>query len=180
MGVNLTIKQENFCQKYSECGNASEAYRFAYSCGNCTDEVVWVKASELLKIGKVSVRVKELREALATKAQLKKEDKLVMLEEMLAVRSSDYFANGGEFKGFDALTEAQQLCLASYKKEPTKFGVKETITLYDRLKIIEIHNKMVGDDAPTQHEFNIAPNFNITIDTNVPKFAENESDIDPR
>jgi phage terminase small subunit len=26
----LTIKQEKFCNKYLECGNASEAYRYAY------------------------------------------------------------------------------------------------------------------------------------------------------
>ena len=54
----LTIKQEKFCNKYLECGNASEAYRFAYDCSRMTDNVISVKASQLLSNGKVTVRVK--------------------------------------------------------------------------------------------------------------------------
>ncbi len=63
----LTAKQEKFCIKYVECGNASEAYRFSYSCKKMKDHVVWVKASELLKVGKVAVRVKELQQEIADK-----------------------------------------------------------------------------------------------------------------
>ena len=55
----LTIKQEKFCNKYLECGNASEAYRFAYDCSRMTDNVISVKASQLLSNGKVTVRVKQ-------------------------------------------------------------------------------------------------------------------------
>ncbi|WFE85066.1 terminase small subunit [Parabacteroides chongii] len=45
----LTIKQENFCNYYLECGNASEAYRRAYSCSKMKDESVNSRAYELLK-----------------------------------------------------------------------------------------------------------------------------------
>ena len=61
MSDKLTIKQEKFAQKFVECGNASEAYRHAYNAGNMTNEVIWVKASELLSSGKVSVRVDQLK-----------------------------------------------------------------------------------------------------------------------
>ncbi len=57
----LTVKQENFCCKYVELGNASEAYRLAYDASNMKPETINVKASELLKNGKVSVRVDELK-----------------------------------------------------------------------------------------------------------------------
>ena len=40
----LTIKQENFCNYYIESGNASDAYRRAYSCEKMKDETVNRKA----------------------------------------------------------------------------------------------------------------------------------------
>lgn len=58
---NLTPKQEAFALAYVETGNASEAYRRAYNAENTQPHVVWVKASELLANGKVSVRVAELQ-----------------------------------------------------------------------------------------------------------------------
>jgi phage terminase small subunit len=64
--AGLTIKQETFCQKYIETGNASEAYRQAYNSKGKT-EVVAPEASRLLATPKVAARVAELREAV-TKA----------------------------------------------------------------------------------------------------------------
>ncbi len=51
----MTIKQENFCNYYVETGNASEAYRRAYSCSKMKDGTVKVKAAELLKNGNFTV-----------------------------------------------------------------------------------------------------------------------------
>jgi len=59
--MTLTIKQENFCMKYIEAGNASEAYRKAYDAENMKPEVIHVKANELLNNGKVTVRIEELQ-----------------------------------------------------------------------------------------------------------------------
>lgn len=57
----MTPKQEAFARIYVETSNASEAYRQAYDVGeNTKPEVVWVKACENLKNGKVAVRVAEL------------------------------------------------------------------------------------------------------------------------
>ena len=61
--MNLTPKQEAFAQKYVECGNASEAYRYAYDVGEDTKpETIWENASRTLSDGKVSARVVELQE----------------------------------------------------------------------------------------------------------------------
>ena len=58
----LTIKQETFCQEYlTNGGNASDAYRTAYDAHSVKPEVIWVRASELLKNSKVAVRIKELQ-----------------------------------------------------------------------------------------------------------------------
>lgn len=63
MSSELNPKQERFTQLYVETGNASEAYRQAYN-SKAKPEVVNVKACELLKTGKISVRVRQLREEL--------------------------------------------------------------------------------------------------------------------
>ncbi len=59
--AGLTQKQEAFALAYVETGNASEAYRRSYNAENTKPEVIWVKASEVLSHGKVSVRVAELQ-----------------------------------------------------------------------------------------------------------------------
>lgn len=59
--AKLSIKQEKFCNYYLECGNASEAYRRAYSCSNMKDESINRKAIELLNNGKITARVKSFK-----------------------------------------------------------------------------------------------------------------------
>lgn len=50
----MTPKQEKFCHKYLELGNASEAYRLVYSCTRMKEKQVWEEASKLLKRPKVA------------------------------------------------------------------------------------------------------------------------------
>lgn len=59
--LKLTPKQEQFCQLYIELGNASEAYRQAYDADSMSEGTVNTKASELLKNGKITVRLKQIR-----------------------------------------------------------------------------------------------------------------------
>lgn len=61
MDRSLTQKQENFCLAYIETGNASEAYRQAYSSGKMTAATVHRKAKELMDNGKIPARLEELR-----------------------------------------------------------------------------------------------------------------------
>ena len=86
----LTIKQEKFCNKYIECGNASEAYRYAYDCGKMMDKSVWEKASELLKNVKVSSRVSELQRKLEEKSDITKER---VLQELKSIGFSEINKN---------------------------------------------------------------------------------------
>jgi phage terminase small subunit len=57
----LTDKQEKFAQEYIRCKNASQAYRNSYNAGTMSDNVIHVKACEVLKTGNVAVRINELR-----------------------------------------------------------------------------------------------------------------------
>ena len=57
----LTVKQEMFCLKYIETGNASEAYRYAYEVNKtCKAETVHRSAKEVLDNPKIATRLEEL------------------------------------------------------------------------------------------------------------------------
>ena len=65
--MTLTAKQEAFCQAIADGMTQADAYRTAYNAVNMKPESVQVKACELTKDGKISVRVAELRSKLAQK-----------------------------------------------------------------------------------------------------------------
>ncbi|WP_337137035.1 terminase small subunit [Morganella morganii] len=77
----LTVKQEKFCQAYVETGNASEAYRSAYSADKMKAATVNSKAYELLNNGEITVRVAELQQEHRTKHNITVSDLLRELEE---------------------------------------------------------------------------------------------------
>lgn len=84
MRKGLTIQQEKFCLKYHECGNASEAYKYAYPRSlkwkydslNC-------EASKLRNNTKVLQRIKELEEEAQQASLITKEGNLKILHEIM-------------------------------------------------------------------------------------------------
>ena len=79
--LNLTPKQESFCQLYIELGNASEAYRQSYDADSMNENTVHVKASELLSNGKVSVRIEQIRSEHKKRHNITVDTLLLELEE---------------------------------------------------------------------------------------------------
>ncbi len=79
--INLTPKQEKFCQLYIELGNASEAYRQAYGASKMKPETINTKAKELLKNGPITVRIKELRAEHKERHNITVDDLITELEE---------------------------------------------------------------------------------------------------
>ena len=69
----LTPKQEAFVLAYLETGNATEAYRRAYDAEGMGEATINVKACELLKNGKVAVRLQVLQERAAAKVVLSRQ-----------------------------------------------------------------------------------------------------------
>lgn len=60
--MGLTPKREKFCQEMAKLGNQRQAYKKAFNCKNMKDEVIDVRASELMRDSKVKVRLSELAE----------------------------------------------------------------------------------------------------------------------
>lgn len=59
--VNLTAKQEAFCQGIADGLGQADSYRAAYGCEDWKDNVIYSKASVLMRNGKVMERIRELR-----------------------------------------------------------------------------------------------------------------------
>lgn len=81
MSKGLTPKQEKFCQKYLETGNASEAYRQAYNAKNMKPEAINVNASKLLANTKIALRVETLQNATVKRHEITVDDLIRELEE---------------------------------------------------------------------------------------------------
>ena len=80
-GVVLTPKQESFCQKYIELGNASEAYRQSYDADDMNTNTVNRKAKELLDNGKITARVGQIKREHKKRHNMTIDDLLLELEE---------------------------------------------------------------------------------------------------
>ena len=101
--MNLTPKQEAFCQAYLETGNASEAYRIAYNVKEDTkDTTINVTSSKLLKNPKIGLRVKELQSQLEERHNITKDQ---LVEEYLDIirthKKLRGFFNGKNIKAGD-------------------------------------------------------------------------------
>ncbi len=77
----LTPKNEKFCQNIITGMSGTDAYRNAYNCQNTKDNVIYVRACELLKKPEVAIRIDELRQAVAQKSQITALDLIEQLEE---------------------------------------------------------------------------------------------------
>ena len=104
----LTPKQEAFCNYYMETGNASEAYRKAYSCSKMKNAIINVKACELLQNGKIAVRVQELQNEAKNKFDLSKERILAELSSIAFSSIAEMHNTWIERKEFDKLTPEQK------------------------------------------------------------------------
>ena len=152
--MKLSVKQEKFCNYYIECGNASEAYRRAYSCSNMKDESINVKADELLNNGKITVRVKELQEELKRKSDITKEEVLNMLKSFMYadIRNFLTIKNGNViFKDSEDWTDEMAMQVESVKQG--KEGIE--IKLNGRTWTIQRICKMLGFDSPQDMNINI-------------------------
>ena len=79
--LNLTPKQESFCQLYIELGNASEAYRQSYDADSMNENTVHRNASALLNNSKVAPRVEQIRKEHAMRHNITVDSLLIELEE---------------------------------------------------------------------------------------------------
>ncbi|MEG1749945.1 MAG: terminase small subunit [Tannerellaceae bacterium] len=156
--MKLTIKQENFCNLYMETGNATEAYRRAYDCGNMKYDTIVKRAGELLNNGVITGRLEKMRTQLNEQSNIRKQQ---ILEELKAMAFSD-IGDFVEFDGttlaikpFEDLTIPQRRMIEAIKKG--KYGIE--IRLHGKTFAIDRICKMLGFDAPIIMEQKINTGF---------------------
>ena len=164
----LTPKQEKFCNLYLETGNASKAYRGAYSCDKMKDTTVNRKAAELLKNGKITAEVRLMQSELKKTSDIKKE---AILEELSCIAFStieDYVKFDGkrlEFKSFEELTEKQLRAIESIRH--TKYGIE--IRLHGKNWTIERICRILGFDKPEELNLQLNKLSESDLDTIIEK-----------
>lgn len=156
----LTIKQEKFCDKYLECGNASQAYRYAFSCEKMKPETINNKAYMLLIKGEIRARVDELKKQLQSKSEITKE-KLLSEYTKIGFSSIAHLHNTWiDRKAFQELTDDQKAAIKSISTRTRRvmagtlpIEIQEVkIELYDKLRALDSIVKMLGFDAPIKTE----------------------------
>ena len=158
--MKLSVKQENFCNYYIETGNASEAFRRAYECGNMKDKVIWVKACETLKKEKIQARIEELRKEVKSQSDISKEK----LEELRCIAFADIrdfleIKDGKViFKDSEKWTDEMSRAVESVRD--TREGIE--IKLNGKAWSISRICKILGYDEPTKIDIK---NMLLDIDT---------------
>lgn len=155
MGKRLTRKQEQFCNYYVECGNASEAYRLAYVCSDTKDKSVWEMASNLLKNAKVSSRVAELREEQKKKSDIRKEDVLKVLRAIMNADIRDFLTlRDGMLTFKDSSEWTDEMAMQVESVRQTRDGIE--LKLNGKAWSIQRICKMLGFDTPKELNVNMA------------------------
>ncbi|WP_435008001.1 terminase small subunit [Tundrisphaera lichenicola] len=117
MSDKLTPKQEAFCLRYIETGNATEAYRLAYDAGDMKPASISRKAFELLENVKITAYLAELKAR-----QLKRHDVTVdrVLAEYAKLAFLDIrkaFDEQGNLKGIHELDDDTAAAIAGLEVE---------------------------------------------------------------
>lgn len=180
MSNELSIKQEKFCNYYLESGNASEAYRRAFSCSKMAEKTIWEKASILLSKDKVRARVELLRSELQRRSDITKDEAVGILADIaranivdaLVVRKSQDFTTilVGDIS---KLPLNIQRSILSVKSSDKGYEVK----LYNKIDAIEKLSKLLGWDAPVKQEVSsMYPNYTIQVVTRKEDVDHEDSD----
>jgi phage terminase small subunit len=137
MADGLTLKQEAFCRAYIKTGNASEAYRLSYDAKSMKDAAVHVKASELLKNGKVTVRVAEIQAEAAKRNDISTDKVLRELALIGFSNMLDYIQtqeDGSAYVDLSKLTREQAAAIGEITSETYMEGAGDEARPVKRTK----------------------------------------------
>lgn len=164
----LTQKQERFCLHYLNSGNATEAYKHAYSTKNMKPETVNNKAYGLTQKGEIRARLDELTQAAKSNAVMTKQEALELLSVKARIKISDVCdfkqsqvgndENGDPVyqtvwtvKNAEDIDPDVAVCIKSVTV--TKQGPK--IELYDSIASKKLLSDMLGWNAPVESNVNV-------------------------
>ena len=151
MSGGLTPKQEAFCQRYIETGNATEAYRLAYDAKGMKPSSVSRKAFELLENVKITAYLADLKAR-----QLKRHDVTVdrVLAEYAKLAFLDIrkaFDADGNLRPIHELDDDTAAAIAGLEVEALFEGRGADRELTGRLHKLKLSDKKGALDSLAKH-----------------------------
>lgn len=147
--MSLTIKQEKFVLKYYECGNASEAYRYAYNCGRMKPETIHNKAYNLLQKDEIRARLDKLKSETYQRNKATVDETLSLMSDMLRVDIADVLDDNGVLKKLSEIPKAARMAILAIETDEIlikdqKIGETRKVKLTDRTKLADMFLKHFG------------------------------------
>jgi phage terminase small subunit len=143
----LTVKQENFCQKYVEIGNASAAYRYAYDCKKMKPETINTKAFELIRNGKIADRLKELHGIHLKRHEVTVDRIVSELEKLAFLDVRKLFNDDGTLKPLSELDNHTAAAIISIEVEELYDEEDKKKVRIGRTKKVKIADKKASLDS---------------------------------
>jgi phage terminase small subunit len=163
----LTPKQEAFCQRYIETGNASEAYRLSYNAARMKPETVNRKAFDVLANGNIAARLDELRAHHMRRHEVTVDRIVSELAKIAFANAQDFFAwgpSGVTVKASDDLTEDQRAVVCEVSQTVTAEGGTIRVKLSDKQAALEKLGKHLGMFVDRSESKNTNVNYNISAE----------------
>lgn len=151
--MSLTEKQERFCQAYIEFGDKSKAYRYAYDADAMNINTVYVKAHELFKEDKITVRIEELQKEIRERNKVKIDDVLGKLADMINFDIAEIYDDEGRLKPIKDIPKPHREMISSVKVyedfmtiagQREKIGETKEVKILNKLDVIEKFMKHLG------------------------------------
>ena len=165
----LTAKQKAFCREYTKCWNGTEAAIKAGYSQKIANRI----ASENLSKHDIQEEIAKLQAPALKKAEVTRESLVKELSKIAFSSISHLHNTWVERKEFDQLTQDQKDCIQEIDTKVIRRTDSDgnpldveyvRIKLYDKMRAVELLNKMLGYNEP--EKFDVSNNingFNITI-----------------
>lgn len=181
--MELTEKQEKFCQAYIEFGNKSEAYRQAYDADAMNVNSVRVAANEVYNVPNVSLRIEELQKEIRERNKVKIDDVLGVLTDMLKFDISELYDENDNLKSIKEIPKEHRQMILSIKSfeefqgsgvQRELIGYTKEVRTLNKLDVIEKFMKHLGGYEKDNYQKKIEVTNNIITDE---KIAEIKSKL---
>ena len=176
----LTDKQKRFCEEYVIDWNATRAAKAA----GYSEKTAGSIGSENLSKPEIQSYIKYIQKDLSKIAGVSALRNILELKKLAYTNLASFKEDWTRFKDFKDLTEDQRAAISEMTHSETTFGedgLKQTfkIKLHDKLKAIDMLNKMLGfDKDDEQNDDSFKGNININIGGIKQELPDNEQDIE--
>src|SRR6478736_6432823 len=150
--MELTEKQEKFCQAYIELSDKSKAYRVAYDADAMNSNSVAVAAQEVFKNPNVTLRIEELQKELRERNKVKIDDVIGYLADMIKFDIAEIYEENGRMKSIHDIPKPHREMILSVKVYEDFMNVDG-----QREKIAESNVKIITPQEGYQLDFASSP-----------------------